>query len=629
MQETFIDLDELILRCRDKASKKLIQEAVSCYRAGAYRSCIVATWNAIVFDFMHKLRELELFGDKEAKKQLEEFENLRSSKQFRELWQFESNIPERAQKNFELISIVEQSDIERLFEDRSRCAHPSMTSLEEPFEATAELARYHLRSAVTHLLSRPPVQGRTARDRIFQAIQSDYFPKDPELAIKHFEHSPLARARLTLIKDVVIGLTKSLLTDDHSEDERERQFSALIAISSMYHQQTREILNDKLSSIILDKVKDENWNKVIIYLEKITVWDNLSEPCRLKAEAYINQLEIFKDNQSSWKKSFSQEAVSILINASHIEFLRNTLINKLQTVALDQIISFVENYKDETFQEKILIPIFEVKIPHSSLHDLLAAKSKYKSTNEVNPKIIELFDVFISQKLKKEIVTFDLLDIFLIIKRYKDEFSIELIKNDLKNKISEANLEDLLRAKQYYNYKDVEEQNTEVIELIDVSIIQRLKDIHIDDLLEQLSSEKPNSLGGYFLDESNNEIIIPILKSHIPLVIYRFEQSTSWKTAEYNAKLVSKIAEYLEPTQWGKVFYTFCKNNQIYGSWLCEGIFMDLFKESFKINNNIVPDYWLYFRDQLSKLNIASKLNKMIDSYVETFGSSKNHNKSQ
>ncbi len=33
-----------------------------------------------------------------------------------------------------------------------------MTSLEEPFEATAELARYHLRSAVMHLLQRPPVQ---------------------------------------------------------------------------------------------------------------------------------------------------------------------------------------------------------------------------------------------------------------------------------------------------------------------------------------------------------------------------------------------------------------------------------------------------------------------------------------
>ena len=41
MYETFIDLDELIILCRDKSAKKFIQEAVACYRAGAYRSAKV------------------------------------------------------------------------------------------------------------------------------------------------------------------------------------------------------------------------------------------------------------------------------------------------------------------------------------------------------------------------------------------------------------------------------------------------------------------------------------------------------------------------------------------------------------------------------------------------------------
>ena len=211
MHETFIDLDELIIRCRDKLSQKFIQEAVACYRAGAFRSCIVSTWNAVVFDFLHKLRELQLFGDKNAPLLLEEFEKNPLNQNFKELWEFESKIPEKAHEEFDLISPIEKLDIERLFEDRSRCAHPSMTSLEEPFEATAELARYHLRSAITHLLQRPPVQGRAARERIFQDIKSELFPVDPELAIKYFQASPLARAKFILIKDVVIGLTKSLL----------------------------------------------------------------------------------------------------------------------------------------------------------------------------------------------------------------------------------------------------------------------------------------------------------------------------------------------------------------------------------------------------------------------------------
>ncbi|MEM7580169.1 MAG: hypothetical protein AAF316_10000 [Cyanobacteria bacterium P01_A01_bin.80] len=55
MYEAFIDLDELVVRCRDKQAKQFIKEAIACYKAGAYRSCIVATWNAVVFDFLHKL----------------------------------------------------------------------------------------------------------------------------------------------------------------------------------------------------------------------------------------------------------------------------------------------------------------------------------------------------------------------------------------------------------------------------------------------------------------------------------------------------------------------------------------------------------------------------------------------
>jgi hypothetical protein len=291
MYETFIDLDELIVRCRDKLSRQFIQEAVACYRAGAFRSCIVATWNAVVFDFLHKLRELELFGDKKAGGTLQTFEKLRNSEdkdKFKKLWEFESSIPNYALTDFELISPVEKLDIERLFQDRSRCAHPSMISLEEPFEATAELARYHLRSAVTHLLQHPPVQGRAARERIFDDIKSIYFPKDPTLAKEHFQNGLLARAKTTLINDITMGLTTSLLTEDRSEDERERQFSALIATTGIYPKETREKLNSKLSEIIIGKVSDEDLYKVIMYLGKIDGWDGLSTPCEIKLRAYID-----------------------------------------------------------------------------------------------------------------------------------------------------------------------------------------------------------------------------------------------------------------------------------------------------------------------------------------------------
>lgn len=667
MYEAFIDLDELILRCRDKLSRKFIQEAVSCYRAGAFRSCIVATWNAVVFDFLHKLRELELLGDREAAKLLEEFDNLRSSgKQFRELWQFESSIPEIALTKFELISTVEKSDIERLFEDRSRCAHPSMTSLEEPFEATAELARYHLRSAVTHLLERPPVQGRAARERIFQNIKSEYFPVDPELAIKYFQKSPLARARFVLVKDIVIGLTKSLLVEERLEDERSRQFSALDAVSKMYPQETREILNNQLSDIILNRVTDDNWDKTIVYLGSIHAWDILSEPCRLKAEAYIDKFEIYETHQRFFKR-LSQDAMLVLVKASRIGFLREAIVKKLQ-IPLKDLLSLKESCKDEFFKDKIIIPILrnlssqatldelllmrsepslrsdetiksyieqkvkdasltkltstasrykdkwlldlieselEIKIPTADLENLLSAKSTYNSIDEPKASLVEIFDDFIAKRVKEEIETISLEETVMLMTSYEDRFFADLVESDLENKISTANLEDLLNTKS--TYKSADEPKPNILKLLNDSIIQQVKTASFDDLLSQRRH----------WDEIADELIEPILKSNVSAIIDRFATSGSFDSAGSNSRLLVKIAEYLTSVQWESILEAFFQNDQLYCSYSCYGGFEALFKKSLELSNSVQP-YWITFREKLNKFNDkhSNSLKRLIDSYI-------------
>ncbi|MBD2626522.1 hypothetical protein [Trichormus variabilis] len=340
MYSNFIDLDELIVLCRDKSTKKFIQESVACYRAGAYRSCIVSTWNAVVFDFIHKLRQLE---NGEASNLLKDFENKSSQSDYKGLWEWESKMLDHARTKFELISSVEQMDLERLFKDRSRCAHPSMTSIEEPFEATAELARYHLRSAVIHFLQYPPVQGKAAKKRIWEDIALSTFPKKPEEAAKVFQNGPLANPRFNLIKEVVNGLTANLLGKDLPNDERERQFSALNAVSILHHKDTVKILNDKLSDTILKQVQlsEENWGKVIIYLTKFTAWESLSQDCQIHAQEFIKGLnvnkELYLEDEESGKRDFLNHD-RILLTAIHIDFLKESVINNLKNNHLDQLL---------------------------------------------------------------------------------------------------------------------------------------------------------------------------------------------------------------------------------------------------------------------------------------------------
>jgi hypothetical protein len=153
----FIDLDELILLCRNDKAKSFIQEAVSCYKAGAYRQVIVATWIALVYDIIHKLQELELAGDANATRILEKYEKIRKAGDLRGSLDFERTILDVAMKDFELISDIEYIDLARLQEDRNRCAHPAMNANEEIYQPSPELARSHLRNAIEHLLQRPPV----------------------------------------------------------------------------------------------------------------------------------------------------------------------------------------------------------------------------------------------------------------------------------------------------------------------------------------------------------------------------------------------------------------------------------------------------------------------------------------
>ncbi|MDY7005686.1 MAG: hypothetical protein SWX82_17595 [Cyanobacteriota bacterium] len=527
MHQKFIDLDELILLCRDKSSQKFIQEAVVCYRAGAFRSCIVSTWNAVVFDFLHKLRELELFGDKKAPLLLQEFEKLRSAENFKDLWQFESNIPEKAHQEFELISPIEKLDIERLFQDRSRCAHPSMTSLEEPFEATAELARYHLRSAITHLLQRPPVQGRAASKRIFEDIKSEYFPVNSEEAIKHFQQSPLARARFTLIQDVVIGLTKSLLIDNLPEVERERQFSALTAVSKMYVQETGKILNEKLSGIIINKVDDDNWDKVIIYLAKIKVWENLSQPCQLKAQNFVEKLKVEVYEEKKYFLSGVSKLspnLNILIKAAHIDFLRDYVIKKFDDVPRQDILLLHDMCGDNLFQTQIILPLLRKSASEASLNELFLIRAKTSLVSD------ETILSCIQEKVKYS----PLKDLANIMSNYDYEFWQDFIEYILEDKIINADFLELLSAKSKYNSSG--KSKPEIIELFNSYINEKILEVNFDVLLKSST---------YWCEVEKEKLILSF-KNNLPEKVDFIELLSAKSKYKSSGKSKPEIIELLD-----------------------------------------------------------------------------------
>src|SRR5689334_22373152 len=141
------DLDEIVLSCRNEEGRKYITEAVSCYKAGAYRACIVSTWIAVVYDLLSKIRELALSGDAEAQRivaDLNRWQPLIAKNDLgaiKSSLDLERDIVTLANDKFGFFEGMEVLELERLHDDRNRCAHPTYLRTEQPYTPSAELAR--------------------------------------------------------------------------------------------------------------------------------------------------------------------------------------------------------------------------------------------------------------------------------------------------------------------------------------------------------------------------------------------------------------------------------------------------------------------------------------------------------
>jgi hypothetical protein len=263
------DLDELILRCRDDRARLYISEAVSSYRAGAFRSAIVATWIAVCFDVIEKFRELALAGDKAAELQVQELDATRRAGDLTRALKFERELLEVAKVKFELISHLEHIDLERLQADRNRCAHPSLTLDDEAYTPSAELARLHIHSAVTHLLQHPPVQGKFALDRLIQEVESEYFPSTTKDARVAFASGPLRRPRDSLVRNLVLVFSKSVLKDKPEYKRRMRLTAALHAIQELHPLPYANALSERLSPLFKNLL-DSELHSAIFFLQHVS-----------------------------------------------------------------------------------------------------------------------------------------------------------------------------------------------------------------------------------------------------------------------------------------------------------------------------------------------------------------------
>lgn len=330
------DLDELVLRCRNPKARSYIAEAIACLKAGAFRASIVVTWVSVVHDLLAKLEQIALAGDKNAQIKVDEFHRIVEAGDLKSSLAFEREILNVARKEFEFIGALAHADLERLREDRHRCAHPSMIDPDTDYRPTHELARCHIVNAVIHLLGLAPAQGKAALERLTREMDQVCYPEDVNEIIVHLEDGPLANPRESLVRNFITILLKKYISEssdlpsspldairyrrNRAKADR-RVVGTLEAVVRMHPKLALGAVSERLTGIV-DLAPETRFGALVVLVSRVSgAWNALSKAQKNRLQRYVRAMpkaDIQTSLRAAWEFSETQPgAREFILRGSH------------------------------------------------------------------------------------------------------------------------------------------------------------------------------------------------------------------------------------------------------------------------------------------------------------------------
>lgn len=321
------NLEELVLGCADESVRSGIEEAIKCYQGGAYRAAIVSAYVTVCFDLIEKLKALAASGDGDAKVAVTRLEALQEQldradpNAIKGLLSFERELLELFRDKLEFLGKNEFDDLNRLREDRNRCAHPTFFKSSLPFAPSAELARLHLRNSLVHVLTKSPKQGRAALDSLEAVVLSSYFPTILEDVVARLRGTELMNARPALIRSFVDRFVFGLADESSSLFKKRPARIAVEAIIELHRAEALPRLVININKLLVNP--DSN---AVLVGTMFALWIT---------EAGEQVDEAGKAVMRTWVQKPPEEgnAGNVVCNGLAISWLRETMVDVLKSLS--------------------------------------------------------------------------------------------------------------------------------------------------------------------------------------------------------------------------------------------------------------------------------------------------------
>ncbi|PLV02656.1 hypothetical protein CXG48_15160 [Pseudomonas plecoglossicida] len=219
----FVDLDILVPKIRNPASKRYFLDAIKAYKAGALRGSLTSLWVALAYDLIAKYREISAQGDAAAAQFIKQWDAATAADNIPKLLTLEGEILDHATDTTQVLDPIAKRHLHRLRLDRHLCAHPAFSAEAELFEPSPELVRLHLVNVIDCVLSREPRQGKAIYDIYSLDVQSAGFPTYPDQIHEYVDQRYLKRIKTQNLQNFGTVLGKSLLKGTPPEWETHQQ----------------------------------------------------------------------------------------------------------------------------------------------------------------------------------------------------------------------------------------------------------------------------------------------------------------------------------------------------------------------------------------------------------------------
>jgi hypothetical protein len=156
------------------------------------------------------------------------------------------------------------------------------------------MTRAHIVHAVVHLLQHHPVQGKSALDWIRADLMRASFPRDLDTVCAFLNDKYLDRAKGSLVRNLVVVLTQTLLrADDPELLGRERQIiHTLVAISRRHPVIYGQVMEERLDRIV-NGLDDRHLISVFSLLgAEPRCWRCLDEATQIHLKGYLSNLDL-------------------------------------------------------------------------------------------------------------------------------------------------------------------------------------------------------------------------------------------------------------------------------------------------------------------------------------------------